>query len=190
MRRLSCDGSVVTVVEDEHGTPLDVGRKQRTVGTALRRALWSRDRGCTFPGCHNTRYIDAHHIDHWANGGETSLDNTTLLCTYHHTLVHEGGVTMHRDECDALYFRRADGRVIPRGGYRAEDMIDDAIGADGAEFDPASASGRMIAIMHGVEYCEHDGAEPSAEGWMHGCGAENPSAEVRETRGVYLLGCH
>ena len=89
---------------------------------------------------------------------------------------------MHRDECDAIYFRRADGRVIPRGGYRAEDMIDDAIGADGAEFDPASANGRMIAIMHGVEYCEHDGAEPSAEGWMHGGGAENPSAEVRETR--------
>ena len=97
---------------------------------------------------------------------------------------------MHRDDCDAIYFRRADGRVIPRGGYRAEDMIDDAIGADGAEFAPASANGRMIAIMHGVEYCEHDGPEPSAEGWMHEGSARNPSAEVRETRGVYSVGPH
>jgi hypothetical protein len=194
MRRLTCDGGIVTVVEDEHGTPLDVGRKQRTVGTALRRALWSRDRGCVFPGCHNTRYVDAHHIHHWGNGGETSLDNTALLCKYHHTLVHEGGVTMHRDESDDFYFRRADGRVIPRSGYRAADMIDESIGAGGAEADRASVRGRMIAIMRGVEYCERDGAhgahgaaEPSAEGRVHDDGAENPSAEVRETRGVYRI---
>ncbi len=72
-----------------------MGRKQRTVTTALKRALWSRDRGCSFPGCHNTRYVDAHHIEHWANGGDTSLDNLTLLCTHHHTLLHEGGFTIH-----------------------------------------------------------------------------------------------
>ena len=91
VKRLTCDGSVVTVVEDERGTPLDVGRKQRTVSTPLKRALWSRDRGCSFPGCHNTRYVDAHHIHHWADGGDTSLENLTLLCTHHHTLLHEGG---------------------------------------------------------------------------------------------------
>jgi Domain of unknown function (DUF222) len=50
VRRLTCDGSLVTVVEDAHGNPLDVGRKQRTVSTPLRRALYARDRGCTFPG--------------------------------------------------------------------------------------------------------------------------------------------
>jgi len=51
VKRLTCDGSLLTIVEDVDGTPLDVGRKKRTVSTALKRALWSRDRGCTFPGC-------------------------------------------------------------------------------------------------------------------------------------------
>ena len=129
VKRLSCDGSLVTVTEDERGVPLDVGRKRRTVTTALRRALWARDRGCAFPGCHRKRYVDGHHIVHWAHGGETSLDNTLLLCTHHHWLVHEGGFRVWRDEQGALCFERPDGRVIPRGGYRAEDMLDDA-GAD------------------------------------------------------------
>jgi hypothetical protein len=34
---------------------------------------------------------DAHHIEHWADGGATSLDNLTLLCSHHHRLLHEGG---------------------------------------------------------------------------------------------------
>jgi Domain of unknown function (DUF222)/HNH endonuclease len=85
VKRLTCDGSLITIVEDDRGTPLDVGRKQRTVSTPLKRALWSRDRHCSFPGCHNRRYVDAHHIRHWASGGETSLDNLTLLCSHHHT---------------------------------------------------------------------------------------------------------
>src|SRR5690606_13454690 len=76
VKRLSCDGSLITIVEDERGNPLDVGRKHRTVTTALRRALWSRDRGCTFPGCSRKRYLYGHHLHHWANGGETSIDNT------------------------------------------------------------------------------------------------------------------
>jgi hypothetical protein len=125
VKRLTCDCSVVTIVEDEHGAPLDIGRKQRTVSTPLRRALWSRDRGCTFPGCGNSRYVDAHHIRHWTNSGETSLANLTLLCSHHHRLVHEGGFHIRRDLNDELYFVRPDGRVIPRSGYRREDMEDD-----------------------------------------------------------------
>ena len=87
VKRLICDCSFVTVVEDENGKPLDVGRKQRTVSTPLRRALYARDRGCTFPGCHRKRYLDGHHLKHWVDGGETSLDNMTLLCTHHHRLL-------------------------------------------------------------------------------------------------------
>ena len=133
VKRLTCDASLITVVENERGTPLDVGRKQRTVTTALRRALWSRDRGCSFPGCHRTRYVDAHHIHHWAEGGDTSLDNLTLLCTHHHTLLHEGGFSIRRDSGGGIYFRRPDGRVIPQSGYRADDVLDDvAVASPGA----------------------------------------------------------
>jgi hypothetical protein len=125
VKRLTCDGSLITIVEDGDGTPLDVGRKRRTVTTALKRALWARDRHCSFPGCHNRCYVDAHHIEHWADGGATSLGNLTLLCTFHHTLLHEGRFKVRRDGDDALSFQRPDGRVIPRFGYRLDDMRDD-----------------------------------------------------------------
>ncbi len=124
VERLTCDGSVVELIEDAEGSPIDVGRRRRTVSTPLKRALFARDRGCTFPGCHRTRFVDAHHIRHWVDGGETSLENTTLLCTYHHRLLHEGGFGIRRDHDGSIYYLRPDGRAIPRGGYRPEDIID------------------------------------------------------------------
>jgi len=75
VRRIACDSDLVVVVEDRDGTPLSVGRKTRTVPAAIHRALWARDRGCRFPGCGRTRFVEAHHVVHWARGGETSLDN-------------------------------------------------------------------------------------------------------------------
>jgi hypothetical protein len=161
VRRLTCDGSIVKLVEDHDGTPLDVGRKQRVVSTKLRRALWARDRGCTFPGCRNRLYVHAHHVEHWATGGETDVGNLLLLCSHHHRLVHEGGFTIGRDADDRPYFIRPDGRVIPRAGYRLEDMLDDDSELGG-------------------------GAEPSAEGWAIPADG-NPSAEVREGHGLYLV---
>ncbi|MEX2526008.1 MAG: HNH endonuclease signature motif containing protein [Gemmatimonadota bacterium] len=67
-----------------------MGRRTRTISPALRRALDIRDRGCRFPGC-GLRFTDAHHVRHWADGGETSLGNCVLLCRHHHRLVHGGG---------------------------------------------------------------------------------------------------
>jgi hypothetical protein len=171
VKRLTCDGSVITIVEDERGTPLDVGRKQRTVSTPIRRALWARDRGCSFPGCHNTRYVDAHHIHHWADGGDTSLENLTLLCTHHHTLLHEGRFTIQRDSNGGIYYRRPDGRVIPRGGYRAADMLDEVeVPLSGEK---PSAEARMAAIVHAYQL-EDGWGNPSAEGFL--------PADVRDSR--------
>jgi hypothetical protein len=62
VRRMACDASIITVLENEEGEPLNVGRKTRSIPPALRRALNARDRGCRFPGCSNTQYVDAHHI--------------------------------------------------------------------------------------------------------------------------------
>jgi hypothetical protein len=56
--------------------------------------------------------VDAHHIHHWAHGGETSLDNLVVLCRHHHRLVHEGGFSVRRTPAGELEFRRPDGRVI------------------------------------------------------------------------------
>jgi hypothetical protein len=111
-RRLACDASVVGIVENEEGEPLSVGRKTRTIPPALRRALNARDRGCRFPGCSNKRYVDAHHIQHWAEGGETKPSNLVTLCRFHHRQVHEGRVAIHVLDDGALRFVRPDGRTF------------------------------------------------------------------------------
>ncbi len=95
-RRLACDCSLVPVVEDEGGRTLDVGRRTRSIPPAIRRALSVRDGRCQFPGCERHRFVDAHHLVHWAQGGATSLDNLVLLCRHHHRLVHEGGFSVAR----------------------------------------------------------------------------------------------
>ena len=89
-RRLSCDASLVTVLEDDAGNVLNVGRKTRTVPEHIRRALRERDGVCQYPGCQESEYVDAHHIQHWAEGGETRLDNLVTLCRFHHRQLHRG----------------------------------------------------------------------------------------------------
>lgn len=92
-RRLCCDAGIVAHLE-RGGEPLAVGRRTRTIPPAVRRALRARDGGCRFPGCTRTRWTDAHHVTHWADGGPTDLDNLVLLCAHHHRLVHEHGYTV------------------------------------------------------------------------------------------------
>lgn len=111
-RRLGCDASIVRILERD-GKPLSVGRKTRTIPPSLRRALRSRDQGCVFPGCTQTHHVDAHHIEHWADGGRTDLKNLVLLCRHHHRLLHEGGFTVRQRDGE-LVFARPDGQILPR----------------------------------------------------------------------------
>src|SRR5215510_9961741 len=108
-RRFSCDASIITLIEDAQGEPLNVGRKTRIISAPLRRLLTARDKGCRFPGCSNARYIDMHHIKHWANGGETGPSNLVSLCRFHHRALHEGGFDVQVLVDGALRF------VNPRG---------------------------------------------------------------------------
>jgi hypothetical protein len=112
-RRLACDAGLVPLFEAASGQPLSVGRKTRAIPPALRRALASRDRGCRFPGCCERRFVDAHHLRHWAHGGETSLGNLVQLCRHHHRLLHEGGYSIDGHPTGTLIFRRPDGRRLP-----------------------------------------------------------------------------
>ena len=111
-RRLACDASVVRLIENEDGEPLNVGRKTRTISTPLRRALNARDKGRRFPGCANTHYIDAHHVEHWANGGETKPSNLLSLCRFHHRAVHEGGIRIELLDDGALRFVKPNGKAV------------------------------------------------------------------------------
>src|SRR5690349_2178879 len=117
-RRLLCDCGVVPMLERE-GETIDVGRKTRTIPTALRRALEARDATCRFPGCSNRRWLDGHHVRHWIDGGETKLENTLLLCRVHHRFVHEHGYTIEDGQ-----FRDAAGQVVPAQGPRPPRRFD------------------------------------------------------------------
>jgi hypothetical protein len=113
-RRLGCDAEVVTLTEDRDGRPLSVGRSSRNVPRWLRRALRRRDGGrCRFPGCNVTRFVDAHHIWHWADGGPTELDNLMLLCRFHHRLVHEVGYQIRVNSPGDFTFLRPDDTPVP-----------------------------------------------------------------------------
>ena len=116
VERLACDASVVTVVEDSRGNPLDVGRRRRTVPTALRRALQLRDGGCRFPGCTNTR-TDSHHVVPWSRGGDTKLTNLVSTCRKHHRYVHELGFRVEpRADGSFAFFAPAGWEVEPTPG--------------------------------------------------------------------------
>ena len=110
-RRLSCDAPVVKLAESSDGQLLSVGRKSRRVSTALWRALRSRDRECSFPGC-TRRGQQVHHVRHWAEGGETSTQNTILACNRCHFLLHEGGFSLHGKAPDRLTFLDPQGRKL------------------------------------------------------------------------------
>lgn len=156
-RRLGCDASLLTVVERD-GEPLHVGRRTRTIPPAIRPALQARDDGCRFPGCTHRRFVDAHHVRHWANGGETRLANLVSLCRFHHRLVHEGGFGVERLDGGHFRFTAPSGRVISAcDGAEAgtnvpadgEEKLRAAHAASGPTIGPESAVPGWRRVDHG-----------------------------------------
>lgn len=104
IRRMSCDAAVVKVVEDERGVPLSVGRKTRTIPGSMKRALLRRDRTCRYPGCTTRVFLEGHHIEHWADGGETKLSGLVALCGHHHRFLHEYRYRIELDSSGVAQF--------------------------------------------------------------------------------------
>ena len=87
--------------------------------------------------------MDAHHIVHWADGGDTTLDNLTLLCRRHHRYLHEYGYQLERAGRE-LRFLRPDGQHVPdvpRPPGCAEDIGCEALHAAHAAIDATTAVG-------------------------------------------------
>ena len=140
-RRLACDASIVSM--DDPASTWAAGRKTRGVPSATRRALRARDGGCRFPGCESRRFVDAHHIHHWAHGGETKLDNLVQLCGHHHRLVHEGGFVVEPVTGGRVRFRRPDGtvvRVVPHRPRSAAESLTRVNNGRGLAIDAATLS--------------------------------------------------
>ncbi|MCU1614784.1 MAG: nuclease, partial [Frankiales bacterium] len=76
-RMLACDGDVTRIVIGPDSVPLDLGRTQRIAPPHLRRAVVLRDTTCVFTGCQAPAWwCEVHHVLHWGDGGETSLENS------------------------------------------------------------------------------------------------------------------
>ncbi len=97
------------VVEQPDGSVAGVGRMSREPTAWMMRQLRHRDGGCQFPGCDARRFTQAHHIEWWSRGGATDLDNLTLICTFHHKLVHEYGWSIERTDDGDLVWHRPGG---------------------------------------------------------------------------------
>ncbi len=89
-KRLSCDGSLTEIVLDSEGVPLQMGHARRLFPAHLRKAVIVRD-GCCIKCGAPPAHTQVHHIEHWADGGPTDLDNGCLLCQRCHTQVHHHG---------------------------------------------------------------------------------------------------
>jgi hypothetical protein len=112
IKRLACDANLNRVIFGPESQPLDVGRTKRLVTSAIRAAVCARDLRCVFPTCDRfSQWCDVHHLVHWADGGETSVDNLVLLCRHHHVVVHEAGWVIRGRPGD-LRFYRPDGTEL------------------------------------------------------------------------------
>jgi hypothetical protein len=114
-RRLLCTARVQVVLEDASGHPVRLGRIRREPPEWMVRQLRYRDRECTFPGCGHRRFTQAHHVRWWERGGQTDLDNLVLVCSLHHTLVHEHGWSIRRDQDGTIRWFYPDGRRYRAG---------------------------------------------------------------------------
>jgi hypothetical protein len=111
-RWLACDGNVTRVIIGPEGRPLNMGRDKRVVPPHIRRAVELRDGHCVFAGCYApSHWCDVHHLVHWVDDGETSEENSGLVCERHHTKVHHG-FRIERDPHGRWHTYRPDGTEI------------------------------------------------------------------------------
>ncbi len=113
MRKLTCDGSVRPVWL-ENAAPVSVGRSMRIVPRRTRALVEDRDLGCRFPGCTTTRFLENHHLTHWADGGASDIESVLSLCPRHHREHHQGHFTIEGTPTtpDGLTFRGRYGFAI------------------------------------------------------------------------------
>ncbi|RYV52654.1 HNH endonuclease signature motif containing protein, partial [Pengzhenrongella frigida] len=112
--RLLCDAAITRIVFGPDSQILDVGRTHRTYPTHLRRAIIARDKHCQYPSCHAPpRMCQAHHSKHWTRDhGTTDARTGVLLCTHHHTVVHDNHIEIHWEPGHGWQFTDQNGQIL------------------------------------------------------------------------------
>ncbi len=172
-RRMACDAAVVAMVHAKDGSLLkdssllNVGRRTRTIPPHIRRALEERDRGCRFPGC-GCRFTEAHHVKHWADGGETSLRNTLLLCRRHHRAVHEGQVKVSVNGDGTVLFFTPSGKMLadaPRKPTSADTLGKPTSATAPGRPRSATVPGKPTSATAPGQRGEGEAQPPTQQGW-------------------------
>ncbi|WGH83888.1 HNH endonuclease signature motif containing protein [Auritidibacter ignavus] len=122
LRTLACEAGIVPILFDGRNDILDYGRERRDFSPAQHRALVARDKGCTAPGCTMpASWCQVHHIVEWENHGATRIDNAALVCSRHHTEIHQGKWSIARIDRDGVWYAAAPWHLpdltLRRNGY-------------------------------------------------------------------------
>ena len=163
LRRVACDCGLLVTGGD--GEALNIGRRARGIPPAIRRALMLLDRGCAFPGCTHTAFLHGHHIEHWLHGGETSLENLVILCTFHHHLVHEGGWTVASESDGVFAFHSPAGTLLAEPPRKP---VNDTL-----DWLRAWADERSLVLAADINMPQWDGKTPDYDGaveWLLAAG--------------------
>ncbi|MGH3165990.1 MAG: HNH endonuclease, partial [Trebonia sp.] len=156
LQMIACNATISTMLHDENGNVMNVGRRTRKPSAALRRAVRERDRyRCRFPGCESRR-VDLHHIQFWANGGETKFENLICLCKRHHLIVHDKGVVIARTG-DGFTFYLPDGALISNSPPLPGGSADAIAGTHGADISYSTIvpphSGERLNLQEAIWVC-------------------------------------
>jgi hypothetical protein len=159
---LTCDGALTPVWTTE-GRPVNVGRARRVVPHRTRVLVLDRDRGCRFPGCGTSAFVEVHHLVHWRDGGPTDLANLLSLCPHHHDGHHRGEFSITGDPTspDGLCFETRTGLLIgaPRRARAASATSDLPTLGGFARRRSVPAYGRLL-VTGGVPSADGSGTGP------------------------------
>ena len=103
-QRHACSDGHYSLVFDDNGQALNLGRAQRTFTEKQKIVLAAIWGGCAVEGCDKpVSWTESHHIDEWErHHGETDVRRGILLCRHHHMLLHNNRWAIHRDRLGQL----------------------------------------------------------------------------------------
>ena len=105
VKQILCD-TELNVITIKNDSTIDIGRKVRVAPEKMKRILATQTDTCTIEGCNiPASWCDAHHIHHWADGGETKIENMVLLCRRHHTMIHNDKTFMYKASMQIEQFK-------------------------------------------------------------------------------------
>lgn len=120
VRRIACDAGLTRAILSATSQVLDIGRETASWTVAKHKAAALTFGGCAFPVAEGQAcgrppaWCELHHIQYWSKGGQTNLDNGSLLCTRHHHTVHDDGWKLTYDPATmtiTVTKRRATGEI-------------------------------------------------------------------------------